>query len=260
MSGIRIAFAGDRDISVHVLEFILSQNIRPVALLLPEATRASHAGSLLELCSFLEEDRIFRGHHFLEPDGLSLLRELRIDYLISVHFPYIFREVVLSTPRIGVLNLHPAFLPYNRGWHTPSWAILEDTPVGATLHFVDLGLDTGDIIYQRQLDILPGESANTLYQRLKKLEFEVFKEAWPHLVSGSYKRQPQNLTVGTFHKRRDLFSRDIQRIELDEPVKGRDLIRRLRALTTNSIGEAAYYEENGKRYRLQIYIQEEPIR
>lgn len=251
---LRFAFAGDRDISVWVLDFILSQDARPVALLISE--EASHADQLIGLCPFLKEDRILKGKRFRQPEGTDLLRNLDLDYIICVHFPYIVPENVLSLPRVGVLNLHPAYLPYNRGWHTPSWALLENTPIGATLHFMDVGVDTGDIIHQKQLKVSPDDTANALYQRLKRYELEVFKEAWPGLVSGSYMRSPQKRQEGSSHKRQELFSDEIQRIDLNQFVKAGDLIQRLRALTTNCPDESAYYEIDGKRYGIQVTVHE----
>lgn len=258
MSELRIGFAGDRDIAVWTLEFILSQRVRPLVLLVPEASKASHADELVTLCSYLGSDKVLWGRQFRQPEGLALLRQLNLDFIIGVHFPYIVPEEVLSIPAKGVLNLHPAYLPYNRGWHTPSWAISEETPIGATLHFMDEGIDTGDIVHQQSLDVSPGDTAHTLYQRLKRLEFEVFKEAWPQLVSDSYQRQPQNLTQGYVHRRADVSAEHIQRIDLNESVRTGDLIRHLRALTTNRIEEAAYYEVDGQRYRIQVLIDEDP--
>jgi len=257
MQQLRIAFAGDRDISVWVLKYILERDVRPLALLVSAGPGASHADQLLPLCSFLEPNLVLRGRQFREPAGLALLERLDLDYIVCVHFPYILPEEVLCIPRVGVLNLHPAYLPYNRGWHTPSWAILEETPAGATLHFMDEGTDTGDIVHQNTLEVSPADTAHCLYQRLKELELEVFKEAWPRLVSGTYDRIPQNPNEGTAHTRAQLFADHIQRIDLTARVGAGDLLRRLRALTTDRVDEAAYYEAEGKRYRIQVVVHEQ---
>ena len=253
----RIVFAGDREISVRVLEYILSQGDRPSALLLPARDQASHAETLIEMCPFLMPEQILRGIAFREPEAVALLRGLDPDYIIGIHFPYIVSEEVLRVPRVGVLNLHPAFLPYNRGWHTPSWAIMEQTPIGATLHFMDSGVDTGDIVHQTQLAVSPGDTAHTLYARLLELEMQVFTEAWPRLKSVLYERKPQDRAQGSAHLRHELLDQSVQRIDLEEEVRAGDLIRKLRALTTNQKTEAAYFEESGKRFRIQVVIHEE---
>lgn len=254
---LRIAFAGDRDIAIEVLERILVDNVKPLALLIPEKTKASHAQELVDLCSFLPVENILIGQAFCGADSVELLRQLDLDFIIGVHFPAIIPPEILSIPKQGVLNLHPAFLPYNRGWHTPSWAILEDTPIGATLHFMNDGVDTGDIVHRKQICVSPGDTAHSLYLRLKKLELEVFEEAWPEILSGTYTRTPQDQATGTTHRRKDLSAPDVQRIELDAEVKVGHLLKKLRALTTNRISEAAYFETEGKRYRIQVVIHED---
>jgi len=258
--GIRIAFAGDRDIGLRVLTFLLSSEVKPLALLVSDEDRASHSEELIESCSFLDPSDILKGSFFRASEGVSVLEKLDLDYIICVHFPYLMTKPVLSIPRYGVINLHPAFLPFNRGWHTPSWAILDGTPIGATLHFMDEGVDTGDIIYQEQLEILPGDTANTLYEMIKELEFEVFKKSWPQLVSGTYRREKQCQKSGTIHRRKELFSKSIQEIDLYTPIHPKDFIRKLRGLTTNRIEEAAYFEIENKRYRVQITIQDEGVK
>lgn len=256
-SDLRIAFAGDRDISVWVLEFLLLEGVRPEALLVSAPERASHNDRLKELCPFLPAEHILTGKAFRMAEGLDLLSSLNLDYIIGIHFPYIVPEVVLNIPRIGVLNLHPAYLPFNRGWHTPSWAILEGTPIGATLHFMDAGVDTGDIIHQKKVVVSPADTAHTLYQKLKACEFETFCEAWPSIADGIYERKSQDGLVGTEHKRSELFVKEIQEFSLDATLQAGQLIRRLRALTTNDVAEAAYFCEDGKRYRVQVSITED---
>jgi len=254
MNTIRFAFAGDRDISVKVLSFLLSQNAYPLALMVSHPDRASHAAQLRSMCQYLPTDLVFVGKEFRSPKGIKRLRELELDYIIAVHFPYIFPKEVLEIPKEGVLNLHPAFLPYNRGWHTPSWSILENTPAGATLHFMDEGIDTGDIVHQRKIEILPNDTAHSLYARIKEAEFGVFKEAWPLLLTKRYLRRPQDPSQGTTHRRKDLLRPEIQKLQLDQLEAIGDTLKRLRALTTNNIRESAYFEVDGKRYHVQIQI------
>jgi methionyl-tRNA formyltransferase len=251
-------FAGDRDIAVWVLQALMNQGEKPAALLVSESSKASHAVELIRL-SGLSSEFILEGKAFESAEGIALLKVIDPDYIIGIHFPYIIRKVILDLPKVGFLNLHPAFLPYNRGWHTPSWAILEGTPIGATLHFMAEELDNGDVIHQKQLEVLPDDTANTLYVRLKQLELEVFLEALPLLLAERFTRKTLNLNEGNSHKRKDLFSEAIQKITLDKSYRAEYLIDKIRALTTNQWSEAAYFEKNGKRYRLRIEIQEDEL-
>lgn len=257
MKELRFAYAGDRDISVWVLDFLLERGYQPSVLMICDSPQASHGTALIERCPFLDESLILRGRQFRTEEGIHLLRSLDLDFLISVHFPYLVPESVLAIPKRGAINLHPAYLPYNRGWHTPTWTLLDNTPAGATLHFMVPEIDAGDIIHQKRLEASPADTAHSLYERLKLLELEVFQEAWGEVVNGNCRRRPQQLDMGTQHHRKELFSEDIQKIDLDQTVRAGDLLRKLRALTTSDIRESAYFEVDGRRYRVQISIQED---
>ena len=242
---IRIAFAGDKAIAVQVLKFILKQGVKPLALLVTDQDETLSWKALVKLCPNLDSKSIFKNDEFKTKASVRRLKVLNLDYIISVHFPYIFPETVLGLPRHRILNLHPAYLPYNRGWHTPTWAILSDSPFGATLHFMDKTVDTGDILHQKKINIRPEDTANSLYQRVLTLELQVFKEAWPKLANFKYKRTPQ-IGVATAHKKKDI--KKIQRI------KAGPLIDRLRALTTNKLSEAGYFVVGNKKFRVRITI------
>ena len=249
-----MAFAGDRAIAVSVLDHLVESGTSPLALLVPDPGQASHADALERRCPSLGPDRVLRGPAFRQPAGVTLLRSLRLDFLVSVHFPYLVPEDVLGLPRHGCLNLHPSYLPYNRGWHTVTWALLEGAPVGATLHYMDAGVDTGPIVLQRELEVGPEDTAATLYPRLFALEVDVFKEGWPLALGGRGERREQARGSGSSHRRTDLFDPAVQRIDLEAPQAPGDLLLRLRALTTNRPEEAAYFEVEGRRFRVQVSI------
>lgn len=247
----RIGLAANRKIGYDALRLLQNNALAPKVLLVAKGKSADDWTRRL-VASVTGETTVIRGNIFREPEGIRHLRALDLDYLISVHFPYIMPPGVLSLPRIGTLNLHPAYLPFNRGWHTPSWAIKEGTPYGATLHWIDEGVDTGDIAVQRQIQVHSGDTADSLYQRVLELELQLFAEALPMIRKHRLPRIPQ-LGDGTAHRKQDL---DAQRcLRLDEALPVRETLRRLRALTTNSWNEAAYFDEGGKRYRVRVVIQ-----
>jgi len=248
-------FAGDRQISVNILKFMIEEGYPPGGLILNDIQVASHNESLLKLVAKFDLPILY-GDEFKSEKALQYFETFRPHYFIGIHFPKIIPVKILQIPEIGFLNLHPAYLPFNKGWHTPSWAILDDTAYGATLHFMSETLDGGNIIHQKSIDIDPGDTAHTLYQRVLTLEEEVFKESFPWIKSLSPPRIPQSES-GTAHKQKDLAK--MQKINLDEVSKNSDLIKRLRALTTNKWGEAAYYEVGAKRYYIQVTINAEDI-
>jgi methionyl-tRNA formyltransferase len=250
-------YAGDREIAVTILRFIQSQGAKPIALVVPE--NGSHSEQLIALADHLPSDRIWRGKQFLEQRNIALMREEVPHYLFGIHFPLIIPEQILGLPEVGVLNLHPAFLPYNRGWHNSAWALLDDTPYGGTLHFMNQGVDTGAIIHQKKVQPAPNDTGNSLYAKALQAEIDAFVEAWPMLLTGAPPRREQDASAGTSHRKKDLAESGIQRIDLDTPVPPRDLLRKLRALTTSAPSEAAFFEDGGVRYRVRVTIDREPV-
>ena len=253
----KIIYAGDRALSVEILRFILEQGVQPLGLLLSNKRKASHDEELRDLCNFLDETQVFRGADIKNGKAEEFLSLLDFDYMICIHFPYMIPKTILDIPKYGALNLHPSYLPYGRGWHSASWAIKDEIPYGATLHFMDETLDTGDIVKQSHIKIFPDDTADILCKRVLKAEVELFKEVWPLLVSGKYGRKKQTSTIRDMHFRRDL--KTLQSLDLNEITMTKDLIKRLRALTTNDIKEAAYFEINDTRYYVQVSITKETL-
>lgn len=248
----RIGFGGDRQIAVDVLDFLLAEGTRPHCLLVSSPPRASHRD---ELAARLPDVPVLEGEGFRSEAARELLAGLDLDYLICVHLPYLVPPEVLAIPRIGALNLHPSYLPYCRGWHPATWAILEGAPFGATLHFMDAGIDTGDIVHQRRLPVRPHDTADSLFRRALALERQVFEEAWPLLASGDPPRHPQPDDVGSYHARRDLAASGVQELGLGEERLVVEVVDRLRALTTNDPTESVWFERDSERYRIRVTIE-----
>lgn len=228
----------------------MKEGYKPSALLVSESSRSTHSSELIAI-SGLNEKCIFTGNAFKDPSVLNILKNMDLDYIFGIHFPYIIPQEMLELPKIGFLNLHPAYLPFNKGWHTPSWAILDQTPYGATLHFMAEALDEGDIIHQKELKIKVDDTADSLYQKVLQVEEEVFVEAFDHLVSMQPKRFPQK-HQGSSHNKKDL--KDFQEINLNEKIMPIKLIDHLRALSTNNKSEAAYFIVDGKKIGVRVQL------
>ncbi|MDD5041849.1 MAG: formyltransferase family protein [Candidatus Peribacteraceae bacterium] len=239
MSAISILYAANRPIGLRCLNMLLTAGLTPAGLLIAEGAGASAQEEMQTLVSGIP---VLSGKSFRSPENVELLRSLKPDYLISVHFPYIIPKEILTLPRVGTLNLHPAFLPFNRGWNTPTWAIVEGTPFGATLHWIDEGIDTGNIALQEHVEVLPTDTAHELYQRALQAEERIFERAIPLLQSQSLPRLPQS-GEGTSHAKGD-----IERIrDLDACTDPALRERIVRGLTTNDPEETAYRTIDGKR-------------
>ena len=72
-----------------------------------------------------------------EPKVLEAIDALQPDIGLSILFDYILRSEFLELCPLGVVNLHPSYLPYNRGQYPNVWSIMDGTPAGVTLHYID---------------------------------------------------------------------------------------------------------------------------
>jgi folate-dependent phosphoribosylglycinamide formyltransferase PurN len=79
------------------------------------------------------------------PDSIARLREWSPDLIVFAG-GNILRKQLLAVPRLGVLNVHLGLLPEVRGMSTPEWSLLNHVPVGITIHYVDVGIDTGPVL------------------------------------------------------------------------------------------------------------------
>ncbi len=124
------------------------------------------------------------------------------EYLVSYGFQNILRADVLSRLPGRCINLHISLLPWNRGRDPNLWSVLDNTPKGVTIHLIDEGVDTGDILLQQAVDMQPGDTLRTSYNRLAHSVEALFIEHWPRLRAGDvvpYKQPPG----GTVHRTRD---------------------------------------------------------
>jgi len=127
---------------------------------------------------------------------------IRAEFLISYGYRHIISEDVLNLFPKRAINLHISYLPWNRGADPNLWSFLEDTPKGVTIHFLDKGLDTGDILVQKKIDHAPNVTLRSSYERLKSVMEELFMSAWPEIRLGRQLSFPQP-SGGSSHRSRD---------------------------------------------------------
>lgn len=185
-----------------------------------------------------------------EKQNLSIIKDLSPDLVISSGFEHKVPKEIIEAPEKGIVNLHPSFLPYNRGAHPYIWPIVEDTPAGVSIHYMNEEIDAGDIIDRKEVEVRPDDTAESLYNRLQREQFRLFKENWNEIKNGADARE-QNLERGTTHYTKDL--NELCEIDLEERTMAGELVDRLRALSFPP-HKTAFFEKNGKKYYVNIEI------
>ncbi|MDX9992118.1 MAG: formyl transferase [Anaerolineales bacterium] len=112
----------------------------------------------------------------------------------------IIKTPILETPRRATVNSHPGLLPWLRGSASVGWALYKDLPQGATVHFIDPGIDTGDIIARRELPVSRQDSYESLNGRIATLSGELMAEALAFLAAGEAPREAQDQSLGETFK------------------------------------------------------------
>jgi methionyl-tRNA formyltransferase len=135
-----------------------------------------------------------------DPPTLALLTGLRPDLIVVACFPFILPAAVLQLPRYGCLNLHPSLLPAYRGPIPIFWMARQGEPqAGVTLHFMDEGVDTGDIVAQTAFEWRDGISGMELEQCCAAEGGRLLVEAVQQLArSGQLRHWPQPQTCSSY--------------------------------------------------------------
>ena len=221
-----------------------------VGLVLQPPDDRRFADEILSALDF-PADKIWTANQLRDPETLAKLRELRPDIGISAFFGCILKPELIQLFPKGCINLHAALLPYNRGWHTNVWPIIEGSPAGVTIHYIDPGVDTGDIIAQRRIPIEPTDTGGSLHEKTIRAEVELFKETWPLICEGKNSRTPQDHSKTTGHRKAEVA--EISQIHLDRTYRAGDLINLLRARTYPPY-PSAYYVEGEQRTYVRIEL------
>lgn len=225
---------GDRKISLQCMEILKTKKFPgPVQFIFPY-TNGEYIDQIKKL--FPETSCILKDEKLIE-----------CDYIWSIHFPYIFKKNIISIPRLGVLNIHPSHLPLNKGVDTNSWAILNNTLAGCTLHWIDEGVDTGDIIEQINVVQDKDDTADTLYKKVYDSEIRLFKN---NLEKVYYKELPKikQTEKGTFHLKKDISKERF----IDEKTYDK-----LRSMATNNFKENCKFVISNQTYYVNVNITKE---
>jgi methionyl-tRNA formyltransferase len=206
--------------SEHKLTGVLTQPDKPVGRaqqIEPPPIKRALAGTKI---SILQPARI------KDRQATEDIRALQPDMIVVVAYGQILPREVIEIPRVACLNLHASLLPRWRGAAPIQAAIAAGDPeTGITVMYMAEGLDTGDILLQRGIDILPTDTGGLLHDRLAQIAPDALLDALQMLVKGNAPRIPQNNSLATHAPK---LTRDNGEIDWTEPAE--IIERKIRAL------------------------------
>jgi methionyl-tRNA formyltransferase len=191
----RVVFFGSPEFAIPSLSKLLhSYNVVGVV---SQPDRPSGRGKILTAPP-VKEYALSQGLPVLQPEKLrepgvvEKLLEWDADVYVVAAFGQIFRKTILALPRYGLINVHASLLPRWRGASPVQAAILNgDEVTGVTIMRIDEGIDTGDMLNQKEVRILEGETAGELATRLADVGAELLLTTLPGYLNGEVSCIPQ---------------------------------------------------------------------
>lgn len=126
-------------------------------------------------------------------DVISKLASYSVDINVSMSFNQILRKAILKSAKMGFVNCHAGLLPFYRGRNILNWALINDEKeFGVTVHYIDEGIDTGDIILQQKMDILDNDDYGVILRKAYILCAETLDKALCMINNGEVSAIPQS--------------------------------------------------------------------
>ena len=240
-----IMFMGTPDFALISLEKLAERGYNVTSVVCREDKPKGRGGQMAMPPT--KEFAIQKGINVYQPasfkDGAfkEVLEKENPDIIIVVAYGRILPEYVLNYPKYGCINLHGSILPKYRGSAPIQWTVINgDELAGISTMFMDVGLDTGDIIDIYTTPLGKTETAGELFDRLAVSGAELLCETIEKIKNGTAKRTPQNENEATYAP---MLSKEMGKLDFAMPAeKIRNLVRGL------SPWPSAYVNTNKSRY------------
>ncbi len=252
----RIVFMGTPEFAEYILRRLVEDQYNIIGVVtMPDKPMGRH-GSVLQ-SSPVKKYAVEQGIPVLQPERLKdplfieQLRALKADIQIVVAFRML-PEVVWSMPPLGTFNLHASLLPQYRGAAPINWAIINgDKETGVTTFFLKHEIDTGDIIQQERIPILPTDNVGTLHDKLMELGASLTVKTLDDIIAGNVRSIPQdNIPVNELRPAPKIF-KETCRIDWAQPTaRVNDFIR---GLSPYPAAWTVLYSPDGREQDFKIY-------
>ncbi len=181
---LRIAFFGEDSFSTVILNSLIKAGHEICLVVTPYYDNVIY--KRLELICNRNGIRFYRTKKINSDQTASVLEEANPQLCVISHFERLIKKQLLDIPPMGFINLHPSLLPEYRGMAPQHWPIINgESKTGVTVHYVDEGTDTGDIILQEEIELLPTDYVYDLQKKWLKIYEYIMVEAIDKILSGA---------------------------------------------------------------------------
>lgn len=176
----KLIIFGEDAFTAIVLESLINENHEILAVFSPVYNNSIY--KRLELICNKNNINFELISDFKSIDFINKVTHLQPEVICICHFQKLISNEIIKIPKFGCLNLHPSLLPEYRGMAPQHWPIINgEKSTGITVHFVDEGIDTGNIIVQKVLPLQGSEYIFELQNKFKEVYKSIFVEALQNL-------------------------------------------------------------------------------
>lgn len=203
---IRIVYMGTPDFAVEPLEAIIKAGYE-VAAVVTQPDKQKGRGKEVKMtpvkeCALRHGIPVFQPVKIKEPEAVAELEKYQADLFVVAAFGQLLSEEILNMPEYGCINIHASLLPAYRGAAPIQWAVLNgEKESGVTIMQMDKGLDTGDMLLKRSVELSPKETGDSLHDKLMRLGAELIVEALPKLEKGELVPEKQKDELSSYAKK-----------------------------------------------------------
>jgi len=187
----RVIFCGTPAFAVPALKHLLAQRDFQIVAAITQPDRPRGRGQEISLSpvkqvALAEGIPVHQPEKIRAPEAQELLQQLAPDAIVIIAYGQIIPGRLLGIPKLGWINLHASLLPKYRGAAPINWAIVNgETKTGVTTMRIDAGMDTGEILLQKEMNIGPLETAPELAARMSELGAPLMAETLRGLSAGT---------------------------------------------------------------------------
>lgn len=243
----RVIFMGTPDFAVETLRAILAAG-HEVALVVTQPDKPKGRGRALQepavkQCAKEQNLPVYQPRRIREAESIEYLRQYRPDIIIVAAFGQILPKEILQMPAYGCVNVHASLLPKYRGAAPIQWAVINgDAVSGVTIMRMDVGLDTGDMIEQREITLAEDETGGSLFEKLSAEGARLCVETMEKIAAGTAVFTEQDASEATHV---GMISKGMGNIDWNQPAEV--IERMIRGLNP---WPSAYTKLNGKTLKI----------
>lgn len=247
----RIVYLGTPDFAVKPLIKLLENNYNVVGVITnkdkPVGRKQILTPPPVKQVAIEKGLKVFQ-YDKIRVEGVEDLKELKPDLLITCAFGQILSKEIIDIPTIGVINIHASLLPKYRGASPIHYAILNgEKKTGITIMKTDEGIDTGDMIYQEELDILENETCGSLFERLSVLGAEALIKVLPSILDKSAVYTKQDDKQATLTK---IIKKEMAKIDWQNTAE--NIVNQIRAFNPAPVAFSTYLDLPFKVFEAEV--------